>query len=354
MFRNLILNKLVTMAMRKERKTIRSEPYYNHEDHGLAPRKKQRRTIVTGNMTFEKKIGQHMLKNPGILDKIVQAAQIRSSDTVLEIGPGTGNLTIRLVPLARQVISLEIDSRMVSEVKRRCLQMGFQNLTVIEGNALRIDLPRFDVCTANLPYQISSPFVFKLMAHPHPYRCAILMFQKEFAERLLANVNEDKYGRLAINTRLFCTVSRVCKVSPGSFNPPPNVESMIVKIVPRPEPLVVDFHEWDAMIRICFSRKRRTLRSLLKTSSVISILETNYKTWCSLNSKIPEPVAMRELVLNILDSTGLTERRAITVSIAEFFQLLLAFNKRGIHFCTLALSKSDGIPEKLFQMDMDD
>lgn len=86
------------MAMRKERKTIRSEPYYSnsisyldHEDHGLAPRKKQRRTIVTGNMTFEKKIGQHMLKNPGILDKIVQAAQIRSSDTVLEIGPGKTN-----------------------------------------------------------------------------------------------------------------------------------------------------------------------------------------------------------------------------------------------------------------------
>ncbi|KAK2198422.1 bifunctional Ribosomal RNA adenine methyltransferase KsgA-Erm/S-adenosyl-L-methionine-dependent methyltransferase superfamily/Ribosomal RNA adenine methylase transferase [Babesia duncani] len=316
------------------------------------------RNITSGSsgMTFFKKYGQHMLKNPGILDKIVQAAEIRSSDTVLEIGPGTGNLTTRLVAIARKVVAIDIDARMIGEVKKRCIQIGYNNLTVIEGDALRTEYPKFDVCTANLPYQISSPFIFKLLSH-RPL-CAVLMFQKEFAERLLANTNEDKYGRLAINVRLFCTVTKVCKVAPGSFNPPPKVDSMIVKIVPRQHPLVVDFGEWDGMIRICFSRKRRILRSLFNKQSVLSILECNYKTWCSLNNQIPVDVPFKQHVMQVLESTGLVERRSITISIAEFLKLLLAFNEAGIHFMNVANPKSQDqtkvqshIPQFLFEQD---
>jgi 18S rRNA (adenine1779-N6/adenine1780-N6)-dimethyltransferase len=172
-------------------------------------------------LKLDKRKGQHLLKNPGILDKIVAAADIKSSDTVLEIGPGTGNLTVRVLPLAKKVHAIDVDPRMVAEVKKRAVSLGYTNLEAKEGDALRTDLGRFDVCTANLPYQISSLFTFRILAHRPLFRCAVLMFQKEFAERLLANVGEDKYGRLAINTRLFCKVTHVCLVTAGSFNPPP-------------------------------------------------------------------------------------------------------------------------------------
>jgi 18S rRNA (adenine1779-N6/adenine1780-N6)-dimethyltransferase len=102
---------------------------------------------------------------------------------------------------------------------------GRHNLRVIEGDALRSEFPPFDVCVANLPYQISSPFTFKLLGCSNKnFKCAVLMFQLEFAERLLARVGDKLYGRLTINTQLFCKVTRVCKVARGSFNPPPEVK----------------------------------------------------------------------------------------------------------------------------------
>ncbi|EAN31827.1 ribosomal RNA small subunit methyltransferase A [Theileria parva strain Muguga] len=366
------------MATRRTKTKLRAEPYRtcplgprNLKVHPASSGPPSTHNIETksyssgSGMIFVKKYGQHMLKNPGVLDKIIKAAEIRPTDTVLEIGPGTGNWTVRLVTLAKKVVAIDVDARMISEVKNRCFQLGYTNLEVIEADALRTTFPKFDICMANLPFQISSPFIFKLLSHRPLFRylfhyyyfaleSAILVFQKEFAERLLASTNDDKYGRLAINTRLFCTVTRICKVSAGSFNPPPKVESMVVKIVPREQPLVVDFGEWDGMIRICFSRKRRTLRSLFKKQSVLSILESNYKSWCTINNKVPVVKPFKEFVIEILEGSGLAERRSITVSIAEFLKLLLAFNEVGIHFCNIANpSKKDLMPNFLFEDDVE-
>ncbi|GIX65276.1 dimethyladenosine transferase [Babesia caballi] len=314
---------------------------------------------MSSGMVFNKKFGQHMLKNPGILDKIVLAAEIRGSDTVLEIGPGTGNLTVRLVPLARKVIAVDIDNRMVSEVKKRCISMGYNNLEVVEGDALRITLPKFDVCTANLPYQISSPFVFKLLSHRPLFRCAVLMFQKEFAERLLASTNEDKYGRLAINTRLFCTVTRVCKVAPGSFNPPPKVDSMIVKIVPREQPLVV--RPWcggptpaGGLRRVGRDDPRLLLaqeaHSAQPVQEAVGALHSRGQLQELVHHQPAGPGAgalqgtlgrllsdsAQDYCMGVLEASGLSNRRSITVSIAEFLELMLKFNTAGIHFANVA------------------
>eukprot|EP00920_Eleutheroschizon_duboscqi_P010099 GHVT01023553.1.p1 GENE.GHVT01023553.1~~GHVT01023553.1.p1 ORF type:complete len:254 (-),score=44.02 GHVT01023553.1:380-1141(-) len=235
---------------------------------------------------------------------------------------------------------------MVSEVMRRASSLGYNNLRAKEGDALRTDLGRFDVCIANLPYQISSPFIFKLCACTHPFRVAILMFQYEFAERLLAEVGHPKFGRLALNVRLFCKVTRVCKVAAGSFNPPPKVDSMVVAVTPRKPKIDVDFREWDGLIRICFHRKRRTLRSAFNSTAVTNVLEANYKTWCSINKATPEPIPVRELVLAILEEEDLSSRRAITVDIDTYFKLLLAFNKRGIHFVNVASQTAgDAVPD---------
>merc|ERR1719191_2157923 len=242
---------------------------------------------ASGAIPTNKKHGQHLLKNPGIIDKIVAASDIKPSDTVFEIGPGTGNLTMRLLEQARKVVAFEIDPRMAAEVRKRAQSAGRMNLTVQEGDVLRTPWPVFDVCAANLPYQISSPFTFKLLAHRPLFRCAVLMFQKEFAERLIAKVGESQYGRLAVNTRLFVKVSCVCKVSRGSFNPPPEVDSMVVKIVPRDPPIQVDFREWDGLMRICFLRKNKILQATFGMSSTLRTLEENYKTWCALTDTPP-------------------------------------------------------------------
>lgn len=290
--------------------------------------------VKLGGMSLptNKKHGQHLLKNPGIIDKIVTASDIKPSDTVFEIGPGTGNLTMRLLEAAKRVIAHEIDPRMAAEVKKRAAAAGRHNLVVEETDVLRGKWPVFDVCTANLPYQISSPFTFRLLAHRPLFRCAVLMFQKEFAERLIAKVGDKQYGRLAVNCSLFVKVTAVCKVSRGSFTPPPEVDSMVVKIVPRDPPIEVDFREWDGLMRICFGRKNKTLRASFCTKNVIGTLEENYKTWCALTGMPKSKQPMKDMVLEALASAGLTEKRGIKIDLDTYFRLLLEFNKRGVHF----------------------
>lgn len=269
------------------------------------------------------------------MDKIVSACDLKPSDTVFEIGPGTGNLTMKLVEGAKRVIAYEIDSRMAAEVRKRAMNDGRTNLEVQENDVLKVKWPVFDVCAANLPYQISSPFTFRLLAHRPTFRCAILMFQKEFAERLIAKVGEKQYGRLAVNCSLFVKVSCVCKVSKGSFNPPPQVDSMVVRMVPRDPPIEVNFREWDGLMRICFGRKNKTLRSSFNMTYTVKMLEDNYKTWCVLTGTTPAKGSVKELVMEVLNSLELSDQRAIRIDLDTYFKLLLEFNRRGIHFSNL-------------------
>merc|ERR1719384_3095778 len=239
---------------------------------------------------------------------------------------------MQLLDKGKRVVAHEIDPRMAAEVRKRAVAAGKMNLDVQEIDVLRGKWPTFDVCTANLPYQISSPFTFKLLAHRPLFRCAVLMFQKEFAERLIAKVGEKQYGRLAVNTRLFVKVSCVCKVSKGSFTPPPEVDSMVVKMVPRDPPIQVNFHEWDGLMRICFGRKNKTLRSSFGTKDVARKLEENYKIWCSLKGEKVSTEPIKDMCLGVLNSLDLAEKRAIKIDLDTYFRLLLEFNKRGIHF----------------------
>jgi 18S rRNA (adenine1779-N6/adenine1780-N6)-dimethyltransferase len=315
------------MAIRRPT-TIRpgNTPYSSnlpHRTHNTANKPTQSKLSLPMNKAF----GQHLLRNPGILQQIIEAANIKQSDTVLEIGPGTGNLTVKLCPLAKKVIAMEIDARMIAEVKKRAAVLGLMNLQVIEGDAIKTEFPtQFDVCVANLPYQISSPFTFKLLQSK--FRCAVVMFQKEFAERLVAKVGDPLYGRLAVNTQLRCDVKRVCKVSRNSFNPPPEVDSMVVKFEPKKNGTVdVDLNEFDGLLRICFNRKNRTLNAQFKEKHVLGILQQNLN---SLGTS--EETDIKTKVLGILESTGLGETRANKIDLNGFLSILLAFNKEGIHF----------------------
>lgn len=195
-------------------------------------------------------LGQHLLKNPLVTQAMIDKAAIKGTDTVLEIGPGTGNLTVKLLEHAKKVIAVEHDPRMVVELQKRLHATPLGNkLQLIHSDFLKVDLPFFNLCVANIPYQISSPLIFKLLAHPQRFRCAILMVQREFAQRLCAKPGDELYCRLSINTQLLAKCDHLMKVSKNSFRPPPKVDSSVVRIEPKNPPPPVNFVEWDGLVR---------------------------------------------------------------------------------------------------------
>lgn len=231
-------------------------------------------------------IGQHVLKNPGVAQAIVDKADLKQSDIVLEVGPGTGNLTVKILEKAKKVIAVELDPRMAAEVTKRVQGKPEQKrLEVLLGDVVKTDLPDFDVCISNTPYQISSPLTFKLLALSPAPRTCILTFQLEFAQRLFARPGSTLYSRLSVNTQMWATVTHIMKIGRNNFRPPPAVESSVVRLVPkRPRP-DVSWDEWDGLLRVCFVRKNRTLRAgFLGTTTVMEMLEANYRTWCAQNN----------------------------------------------------------------------
>jgi 18S rRNA (adenine1779-N6/adenine1780-N6)-dimethyltransferase len=153
---------------------------------------------------------------------------------------------------------------------------------------LKVEFPFFDVCVANLPYQISSPFTFKLLAHRPAFKCAVLMFQREFAMRLVAKPGSNLYCRLSVNVQLLAKVDHLMKVSRNSFKPPPKVESSVVRIEPRIPAPKINFIEWDGLLRICFMRKNKTLGSIFRQKKIIKMLYDNFVIFQSATHKEEE------------------------------------------------------------------
>ena len=231
-------------------------------------------------------IGQHILKNPGVAQAIVDKADLKQSDIVLEVGPGTGNLTTRILEKAKRVIAVEQDPRMAAELTKRFQGTpAAKRLELILGDVIKMpELPYFDVCISNTPYQISSPLTFKLLATSPSPRSCVLMFQREFAMRLFAKPGDKLYSRLSVNAQMWAKVDHVMKVGKNNFNPPPQVESNVVRITPKTPRPQISYDEWDGLLRITFVRKNRVLRSgFLGTSSVMDMLEANYRTFCAQN-----------------------------------------------------------------------
>uniref|UniRef100_A0A8C5MV38 rRNA adenine N(6)-methyltransferase n=1 Tax=Leptobrachium leishanense TaxID=445787 RepID=A0A8C5MV38_9ANUR len=288
-------------------------PIYIHQKK----RQSQKRTVwQLPWVLFNTGIGQHILKNPLIVNSIIDKAAIRPTDVVLEVGPGTGNMTVKLLEKAKKVVAL-----------------GSVNIFVLVGDVLKSDLPFFDLCVANLPYQISSPFVFKLLLHRPFFRCAVLMFQREFAMRLVAKPGDKLYCRLSLNTQLLARVDHLMKVGKNNFRPPPKVESSVVRIEPKNPPPPINFQEWDGLVRITFVRKNKTLSAAFKSSAVQELLEKNYRIHCSLhNITIADNFNIAEKIEKILEETGFGGKRARNMDMDDFISLLHGFNTEGFHF----------------------
>jgi 16S rRNA (adenine1518-N6/adenine1519-N6)-dimethyltransferase len=207
----------------------------------------------------DKRKDQHFLSDLNILKKIVDFADIRKDEDILEIGAGTGNMTELLAKKARHVYAIEIDAPLVSLLEAK---FKGKNVTVIKGNALKVDFPKFDKVVANLPYSISSDVTFKLLKHD--FRFGILMYQREFAMRMIARVREPDYSRLSVDVQHFADVEILMSVPPEAFVPPPEVESAVVKLTPRPAAYSVRDRElFMALVTAAFTQRRKRLRNAL-------------------------------------------------------------------------------------------
>jgi len=300
----------------------------------VAKKSRQHQQVRAEGIQFNTGLGQHILKNPLIVNSIIDKAAIKPTDTVLEVGPGTGNMSVKIMEKGKKLIACEVDPRMAAELQKRVQGTPEQNkLHLLVGDVLKADLPYFDCCVANLPYQISSPFVFKLLLHRPFFRCAVLMFQREFALRLVAKPGDKLYCRLSINTQLLSKVDHLMKVGKNNFRPPPKVESSVIRIEPKNPPPPINFQEWDGLVRIAFVRKNKTLSACFNSKAVTEMLDKNYRIHCSMNSiMVDSDFDIKAKVQEILTENEFDKKRARTMDIDDFLQLLNKFNENGIHF----------------------
>ena len=179
--------------------------------------------LRSARVVMRKRLGQHLLTNPDVVANIVAHARIAPGERVFEIGPGTGNLTAHLLASpAAVVFAVELDERLFSLLQSRADALpGGSKLQCVRGDFLRVPLPTFDVLVANIPYQISSPVLRRLFAHAPLPRAAVIMFQAEFAERMVARPGGATYCRLSVNCQLLASVRLVQRVAASQFRPPP-------------------------------------------------------------------------------------------------------------------------------------
>lgn len=212
----------------------------------------------------KKSFGQNFLRDRNVIAEILAAADLSPDDRVLEIGPGLGALTDGLLHAAGEVMIMEVDR----DLLERWQQREEPRLKILAGDALKLAwLPLLSPgpvkLVSNLPYNISSQVVFKILDHRHLFSRLVLMFQKEVGERLRAVPGSRDYGILSVLCRNWFDITRVVKVPPQAFRPAPKVDSVVLKFEPLSEPRVVvdDAAFFLKVVKGAFTQRRKTLRN---------------------------------------------------------------------------------------------
>ncbi|MBM5805309.1 MAG: ribosomal RNA small subunit methyltransferase A [Candidatus Verstraetearchaeota archaeon] len=216
-----------------------------------------------------RRLGQCYVIDPELMACILDAAKIEPEDVVLEIGAGTGTLTARLAEVAKRVIAVEKDGNAARAL--RDLFSGRSNVEVVNDDILLMDLPCVDRIVSNLPYSISTPITFKLLLYGD-FGSAVLTYQKEVADRLVARPGGRDYSRLSVTASLLAEIEKVRNFPPDSFYPKPMVESTVV-VVRRKGRGEFDWRFLDGTLKTLFSQRRRTLRKAMATYSKIKKVE---------------------------------------------------------------------------------
>jgi len=216
-----------------------------------------------------KSLGQHFLSDRGILTRIVDALGVERNDTVVEIGSGRGNLTdiLRERMPGGRLIAIEYDRALAAVLRER--YAGDVHVQVVEADVLATDLGALAgddfLLVGNVPYYITTPILFQALQRPRPRR-AVYLVQREVADRLTAAAGSKEYGALSVNVQAVAKAERVFRVAPGSFNPPPKVESAVVRVTPRPDAVVQAMEEagFRGMVQAAFGFRRKQMRRVVR------------------------------------------------------------------------------------------
>lgn len=212
-----------------------------------------------------KRLGQNFLLDDSVVRRCVGYADLSASDTVLEIGPGIGNLTDELLKTGAKVVAVEQDAEFCRFLTKR---FG-DRIQLVRADAVKAFLPGFNKVVSNLPYQISSPITFKLLGLG--FDVAVLMLQKEFAERMVAKPGTPEYGRLSVGVYYRAGCEMVLNVPRHAFWPQPKVDSCVVRLVPRPPPFdVKDSEVFSRVTQAIFSHRRKKISNSLKTDPSVA------------------------------------------------------------------------------------
>ena len=210
-----------------------------------------------------KRFGQHFLHDPGAIAKIVAAVDPRPGDTLVEIGPGLGALTAPLLERAGRLAAIEIDRDLAAR-----LEEAHSSLTVHRGDVLEFDFGRLPAglrVVGNLPYNVSTPFLFRLAAQAARLRDVHVMLQREVVDRMVARPSTAAYGRLSVMLQYRFAVEKLFDVKPGAFRPPPKVDSSFVRLVPLPAGALGarDAARLARVVTAAFTKRRKQLRNAL-------------------------------------------------------------------------------------------
>jgi 16S rRNA (adenine1518-N6/adenine1519-N6)-dimethyltransferase len=232
-----------------------------------------RQPRARGHPPVLKKYGQHFLNDKKILAAIVDALAPTHSDTVVEVGPGRGSLTDILVERSARVIGVEIDRALAEQLGKRYADRA--NATIVQGDVLESELhtiagPDF-LLIGNVPYYITTPIVFKALEPPIPRR-SVFLVQREVAERMAAAADTESYGALSVNIAVVAKVEQVMTVPASAFQPPPKVESAVVRLTPRATPLVepASLSPFRAFVQAVFGLRRKQMLRVLRTVRGVS------------------------------------------------------------------------------------
>ena len=226
-----------------------------------------------GGVPAKKSLGQNFLVDDGVAGRIIDAADVGPTDTVVEIGPGHGVLTRGLAGRAGRVIAIELDPMLYDKLKSEF--SGVPNLELVLGDALKYPYEGLDKgvkVVANLPYYISTPIITRLIAARGKINLMVLMLQKEVAARITAPPGGKDYGYLSVMVQLYTEPKVLFDVSRHAFKPEPKVDSAILKLQMRTEPAVAvaDYALFEKIVSAAFSQRRKTLRNTMKASGLFT------------------------------------------------------------------------------------
>lgn len=217
------------------------------------------------NFKFSKSLGQNFLIDESVLTDIVEGAEVNNEDLVIEIGPGVGSLTAKLLCKAKRVVSIELDNDLIPILETELGQEP--NFTLIHNDALKVDFNEIIgdeqsvKLVANLPYYVTTPIIVKLLKEKYNFKSLTIMIQKEVAERMAAEPGNKDYGALSLLVQYYCDTEIVRKVPPACFIPRPKVDSIVIRLEKLDKPRVEVQNEklFFDIIRNSFNMRRKTL-----------------------------------------------------------------------------------------------